>query len=147
MRRFLLLIIMLISCAENGEIGIVEVSVEPDPSHLVIDENLEMKVCSAKIKLEERGGVGVYFIGERINYIDMKDVQIFHTEVYDENGILEKYGYNYLPPNSSVEIEIKDMVSTEGPDNFYVEDTVYCRDIKGNYFEVYYKRTCLSSEK
>jgi len=143
MRRFLLFLIF-ISCAGNGEMAKVEISVEPDPSYIYIDENLGVKICEAKVRLEEKGGIGVYFIGERINYIDRESGEIFSSLIYNADEIREKYGHNYLPGDSWVEIKIKDMVLISGPDNFYVEDTIYCRDIKGNYFKLYYKRSCLT---
>jgi len=143
MRRFLLFLIFL-SCAENGEMAEVEISVEPDPSYIYIDENSGFKVCEAKVRLEEKGGVGVYFTGEKINYIDMETGEVFYSVTYNADEIREKYGHNYLPGNSWVEIKIKDMVSVSGADNFYVDDTVYCRDIKGNYFKLYYRRSCIT---
>lgn len=148
MRKFYYFILFLfISCANDGEIAILEVTVSPDPSYIYVDDSLAVKVCEAKVKLEEKGGVGVYFVAERINYIDMETGEIFYWENLDANKIKEVYGYNYLPANGWAEIEIKDMIPLSSPDNFYVEDTVYCRDAKENYFKIYYKRRCLSTQK
>ena len=135
--------IAIFSCGNNGKMGIIEVTVQPDPSYIYIDEVENVKVCEAVVKLEEKGGVGIHFIKEEIKYIDMNTEEVFFEEELDSEEIKDTYSSNYLPAHAWVELRIKDIVSLDGPESFYVEDRVFCMDEKGNEFEVYYKRRCL----
>lgn len=146
-RKIITLITIVLAtamCRGEGDVAELSITVTPDPSYTYWDKTTGMVACTTRVRIEEKGGVGVRFLSEHVEYMDLETHTIFRRFAYNEDDIKEYYGSNYLPAGAWVEFEITDFVDLADPQNFYVIDTLSCVDDKENYFTVSITRTCLS---
>lgn len=140
----ILTFLTITACRPEGDMAELSITVNPEVSYIYWDEEMGMFACTARVKIEERENVGVTFLKEEVEYVDIESGEVFKSFTYDKDEIKDFYGSNYLPGGAWVEFEITDFVDPVDPKNFYIVDTLYCVDDKDNYFTESVTRTCLS---